>query len=145
MSVEKKLTGYPSIDKPWLKYYTEEAINAKLPEYTIYEYLWNNNKEYLNNVALNYFDRRITYEEVFCNIDKATKSYSALGLKCGDIVTVCAVTIPETIYSFYGLNRLGVVCNMVDPRTSVEGICEYIKEVNSKIVVTIDVAYHKIC
>ena len=24
-------TGYPSIDKPWLKYYSDEAINAKLP------------------------------------------------------------------------------------------------------------------
>ena len=32
-------TGYPSIDKPWLKYYSEEAINAELPECTIYEYL----------------------------------------------------------------------------------------------------------
>lgn len=144
MKTEKKLTGYPSIDKPWLKYYTEEVINAKLPECSIYEYLWENNKEYCDNVALNYFDRKITYGEVFTNIDMATKSYSALGLKRGDVVTVCAVTIPETIYSFYGLNRLGVVCNMVDPRTSVEGIREYIKEVNSKIVITIDVAYSKI-
>lgn len=144
MQEEKKLTGYPSVDKPWMKYYTEEAINAKLPECTIYEYLWENNKDHQSNVALNYFDRKITYGEVFANIDKATKSYSALALKSGDIVTVCAVTVPETIYSFYGLNRLGVVCNMVDPRTSAEGICEYIKEVNSKIVVTIDVAYPKI-
>jgi len=141
---EDKLTGYPSIDKPWLKYYTEETINATLPECTIYEYLWKNNKDYKHNVALNYFDRLITYGEVFANIEKATKSYFALGLKRGDIVTVCAVTIPETIYSFYGLNRLGVVCNMVDPRTSAEGIREYIKEVNSKIVITIDVAYPKI-
>ena len=144
MTTEKKVTGYPSIDKPWLKYYTEEAINAKLPECTICEYLWNNNKDHQSNVALNYFDRKITYGEVFSNIEKATNSYSALGLKSGDIVTVCAVTIPETIYSFYGLNRLGVVCNMVDPRTSAEGIREYIKEVDSKIVVTIDVAYPKI-
>ena len=144
MPTEKELTGYPSIDKPWLKYYTEEAINAKLPECTIYEYLWENNKDYPKNVALNYFDRKITYGEVFANIDKATKAYSALGLQNGDIVTVCAVTIPETIYSFYGLNRLGVVCNMVDPRTSAEGIREYIKEVDSKIVITIDVAYPKI-
>lgn len=144
MTTEKNLTGYPSIDKPWLKYYTEEAINAKMPECTISEYLWENNKDHPNNVALNYFDRKITYGEVFANIDKATKSYSALGLKSGDIVTVCAVTIPETIYSFYGLNRLGVVCNMVDPRTSTEGIREYIKEVNSKVVVTIDVACLKI-
>lgn len=39
-------TGYPSIDKPWLKYYSEEAINAPLPECTIYEYLYENNKDY---------------------------------------------------------------------------------------------------
>jgi len=141
---EKKMTGYPSVDKPWLKYYSAEAINAPLPECTIYEYLWENNKDYQRNVALNYFDRKITYGEVFANIDKACKSFSSLGLKSGDIVTVCAVTLPETIYSFYGLNRLGVVCNMVDPRTSAEGIREYIKEVNSKIVISIDVAYLKI-
>jgi len=141
---EKKMTGYPSVDKPWLKYYSEEAINAPLPECTIYDYLWEKNKDHQRNVALNYFDRKITYGEVFANIDKACKSFSSLGLKSGDIVTVCAVTLPETIYSFYGLNRLGVVCNMVDPRTSAEGIREYIKEVNSKIVISIDVAYLKI-
>ncbi len=28
-------TGYPSIDRPWLKYYPEEAINATLPRCTI--------------------------------------------------------------------------------------------------------------
>lgn len=80
MPTEKKLTGYPSIDKPWLKYYTEEAINAKLPECTIYEYIWGNNKDNQSNVALSYFDRKITYGEVFANIEKATKSYSTLGL-----------------------------------------------------------------
>ena len=35
MPTEKKMTGYPSIDKPWLKYYTEDAINAQLPEWDI--------------------------------------------------------------------------------------------------------------
>ena len=143
MSISKG-AGFPSIDKPWLKYYTEDAIATPLPECTIYEYLYENNRNYLDNVALNYFDRRITYGEIFENIEMATKGYSFLGLKKGDIVTVCAVTLPETIYSFYGLNRLGVICNMVDPRTSVEGISEYIKEVKSKVVITIDVAYTKI-
>ena len=32
----EELTGYPSIDKPWLKYYSEEAINAPLPESSLY-------------------------------------------------------------------------------------------------------------
>lgn len=30
--LEQKLTGYPSIDKPWLKYYTEEAIACPFTE-----------------------------------------------------------------------------------------------------------------
>ena len=44
MPTEKELTGYPSVDKPWLKYYTKEAINAPLPECTMYKLLWENNK-----------------------------------------------------------------------------------------------------
>lgn len=144
MTTKKKLTGYPSIDKPWLKYYTEEAINAKLPECTIYEYLWESNKNHLNDTALNYFDRKITFGEMFENIHQTAKAFATLGIKRGDIVVMATVTTPETIYSVYALNLLGAVANMVDPRTSAEGIREYIKEVDSKIVVTIDVAYPKI-
>ena len=30
-------TGYPSIDKPWLKYYSEEALHGEIPKCTMYE------------------------------------------------------------------------------------------------------------
>ncbi len=144
MNTEKELTGYPSIDKPWLKYYSEEAINAPLPECTIYDYMWNNNKDHLSNIALNYFDRKITYKELFDNIEKAAKAFSAMGVKCGDIVVTATVTTPETVYILYALNRIGAIPNMVDPRTAVEGIREYIKEVNAEYVITLEVAYPKI-
>ena len=110
----------------------------------MFKYLWDNNKEYLDNIALNYFNRRITYGEMFVNIKKAAKAFYALGVRAGDIVVMATVTTPETIYAFYGLNRLGAVSNMVDPRTSEEGIRDYIKEVNAKFVLTIDVALPKI-
>ena len=144
MLTEKKLTGYPSIDKPWLKYYTEEAINAKIPECTVYEYLWECNKNHLNNTALNYYGRKITFKEMFDGIENAAKAFATIGVKQGDIVIMATVTTPETIYTFYGLNRLGAIANMVDPRTSVEGIREYISEVNAKYVLCLDVAYPKI-
>lgn len=38
-------TGYPSIDKPWLKYYRKEVINAPLPTGSMYEYVYENNKK----------------------------------------------------------------------------------------------------
>jgi len=141
---EKKLTGYPSIDKPWLKYYTEEAINAKMPECTMYEYLWKSNKDHLNDTALRYFNRKISFGGMFDNIEKAAKAFTAIGLKKGDIIIMATVTTPETVYAFYALNRLGVIPNMVDPRTSTEGIREYIREVDAKVVLTLDVAYPKI-
>ena len=37
MNDEMKLTGYPSIDKPWLKYYSEEAIHSAVPECSAYQ------------------------------------------------------------------------------------------------------------
>lgn len=141
MSTEKKMTGYPSIDKPWLKYYSEEAINTKLPECTLYDFIWENNKNHLEDIALNYYGRKFTYKQVFEGIDKATKSFSALGVKKGDIVIVCTVNTPEMVYTLYALNRLGAIANMVDPRTNIDGIHEYMVESNAQFVLTIDLAY----
>lgn len=36
---EQNLTGYPSIDRPWRKYYSEEALDAPLPEGSMYDYM----------------------------------------------------------------------------------------------------------
>lgn len=141
---EKKLSGYPSVDKPWMKYYSVDAINTKMPECTMYEYLWQSNKDHLRNTALRYFGRKISFCEMFDNIEKAAKAFTAIGLKKGDIIIMATVTTPETVYAFYALNRLGVIPNMVDPRTSAEGIREYIREVDAKVVLTLDVAYPKI-
>lgn len=42
MNSEKILTGYPSIDKPWLKYYSQDEINTPIPEKTVYELIYGN-------------------------------------------------------------------------------------------------------
>ncbi len=141
MQTEKRLTGYPSIDKPWLKYYSEEAISSSLPECTMYELLWQSNKDYLENTALNYYGRKFTYGQLFEGIEKAAKAFSSLGVKKGDIVIICTVNTPEMVYALYALNRLGAVANMVDPRTNVDGIREYILESDARFVMTIDLAY----
>jgi len=138
------LVGKPSKDMPWLKYYSKEAINSKIPEGSIYECLLKNNYKYLDRVALNYFGRKITYEELLDNIDITAKSFIENGVKEGDIVTISMPTLPETIYMFYALSKIGAVANMVDPRTSVEGIEDYVKEVDSELLVIVDVAANKV-
>ena len=139
MQIEKKLTGYPSIDKPWLKYYSEEAINTKLPECTIFEYIYEKNKTNLEKPALRYFNKVFTYSHMFAYIDKATKGFSAIGVKKGELVSLCMLTMPETIYSIYSLNKLGAVCNLIEPRTNAELIKDRINDSNSRVLVVVDV------
>lgn len=141
MTEEKKRTGYPSIDKPWLKYYTDEAVSAPLPECTMYELLWNSNKDHPEDIALHYYGKRITYGQLFREIEKAAKAFSALGVRRGEIVLLCAINTPEMVYALYALDRLGAVANMVDPRTTEQGLREYALESATRFVVTIDVAY----
>ena len=141
---EKKPTGYPSIDKPWLKYYSEEAINAPLPECTIYEYIWNCNKDHLNKPALKYFGKGTTYAQMFSWIDSTAKAFSALGVKQGELVSMCMLTMPETIYSIYGLNKIGAVCNLIEPRTNAELIKDRINAAGSRVLVVVDVFLPKI-
>lgn len=124
--------------KPWLKAHTEEEKVAQLPIGRAYDYMYNNNKNYLEHTAINYLDRRITYKELFENIEKAAKALLSMGVKKGDIVTFCSISTPELVYLFYALSRIGAVANMVDPRTSVSGIKDYITETKSKYIVTLD-------
>ncbi len=131
-------TGYPSMDKPWLKYYSQEAIDSQLSEKCMYQYLFDDNQNRLSSVAISYFDKRITYSELIENIKHTAAVLKELGIKKGDVVSFCTVTVPEVIYSFYALNMIGAIANMIDPRTSVEGISSYIEESNSKYLIVLD-------
>ena len=42
MNSENNLTGFPSIDKPWLKYFSEEELSTPVPEKTVYELIYEN-------------------------------------------------------------------------------------------------------
>lgn len=144
MDVDDRMTGYPSIDKPWLKYYSAEASSSNMKNCTLYEYLYECNKQHLDDVALLYFDKRIIYSKMLHQIDTTANAFAHLGIKQGDIVTLCTVTTPETIYAFYALNKLGAISNMVDPRTSEDGIKHYLAEARSKVLIVLDVVYPKI-
>ena len=133
--MEKQLTGYPSVDKPWLKYYSEEAINTPLPECSIYEYLWQNNKDHKSEIAINYLGKKITYAQLFCNIDLVAGAFLSLNVKPGEIVTVALPSIPEALYCIYALNKIGAVVNMIHPLAGKNEIIHYLNEVDSRIAV----------
>ena len=144
MQKGQKLTGYPSIDKPWLKYYSEEAINASLPEGSLYDYMLTENKERMNCVAVNYFGRKITYGQLDGQIRECAKALIARGVRPGDIVSICMLTVPEVLVLLYAINRIGAVCNFLAFNATDEEIHKHISSTGCKLLFSIDLAAEKI-
>lgn len=83
---EKKLTGYPSIDKPWLKYYDKEFLAQPIPAMNIYAYMRTIIQNYDQLTALSYYGKEISYKEFFAHIDEAAKVLVSIGVKSSDRV-----------------------------------------------------------
>ena len=144
MPTEKKLTGYPSIDKPWLKYYTKEAINAPLPECTVYEHILKNNGNHLNDIAVEYFGNKISYGKLFHNVKLVKDAFIAQGIKKGDKVIMFTSATPEMVYITLALCRIGAVANMINPLFTEEQIRDRINETDAALLVVLDQLYEKI-
>lgn len=135
------ITGYASIDKPWLKYYEKIGITKEIPKVKAYDLIHNkyaNNKEL---ISLNYFGKKITYYEMFNNIEMVAKSLKKIGVQKGDIVLMALPTIPEMVYVFYALNRIGAIVDTVDPRIKSDRYKQIISETNAKYLFAIDMCY----
>lgn len=133
----------PSQQKPWVKYYAEGACDAPLPHLKAFDYVLELNKERLDTPALHYYGADISFKELCRRVDAAARSFTALGVKPGDIVSFLSVSIPETIAAVYALNKIGAAANTIDPRLDVKTISRMIRESGSKILFVIDAAVPK--
>ena len=131
----------PSNEKPWLKFFSEEAREASMPKNTIYRHLRECSEGGHDNTALNYFGKKISYGKLLDEADRAAGAFTAAGIKKGDIVAAATVTIPEMVYALYGLNKIGAAPLIIDPRTSAAGAMSFIKETGAKVFIVIDLYY----
>ena len=134
---------YASQAKPWLKYYDQKFIDQTLPALSAFEYVCQRSKNHLNDTALEYYGRKFTYADLIVNVKKTAAALRGAGVKKGDIITVVSIMTPEIIALFYAADMMGATLNLVDPRYSVEGIREYIEEVDSHLLICLNVVYER--
>ena len=131
-------TNYSFIDKPWLKYYPEDAIKSDIPKMKAFDYVYENNKDYLDEIAFEYLGEQIKYKDFFENVEKTARAFKANGIKQGDIVTMAMATTPEMVYILYALNRIGACVNAVNPILNTSDIINKAKLSNSKMIIGLD-------
>lgn len=114
--MEKTNTGYPHIDKPWMKFYDEERVNKPFPEMTIYDYFKWMNREHSDLIATSFYGNNVRYGEMIENIDNVAKGLYSIGIKDGDRVLELLPTIAPTAQLFYANSKIGAVSDFYDPR-----------------------------
>lgn len=129
---------------PWQKYYQDKYKSIDVPNESIYQYLKKHAYRNKGNIAIEYFGTKITYGEFIKRIDNCAKAFKSLGIRKGDVISILSANIPEALISFYALNKIGAVANMLHPLLSENEIKEALKSYQSVMVVAMDICYSKL-
>lgn len=133
------MTGYPSIDKPHLKYFDEKTITTDIPKMNAYVYLLVSNFTRLEEVAIRYEFAKITYEKLFNNIERVANSLWAMGIREGDTIASCLPNIPEAIYLIYAAAKIGAKIDLIDALSSKDLLAKYCNNSKPKVLFALDI------
>lgn len=146
--MEKMKTGYPHIDKPWMKFYDLNKVYSKDPEVNLTTYLKEKNKNKGDRIAETYYGKEISYDELFYNSDLAARILSQVGVKKGDSIMNLVPNIPEAGSIWLGATEIGAISDFIDPRpdnldvmSNAKKVLEVIKHEGAKHIVALDMCY----
>ena len=136
---EQGLTGYPSIDKVYLNYYSkgadERARNIPLDK-TVWDVLKEKILEYYDYPVLEYFGRLIQSEEFVETVDTWARTFRAMGVEADEIVPVYGPLTPDIAAMAFALNTIGATCYFLKLAMSPEDLAKETQE--AKIAVVYD-------
>ena len=138
--------NYMSISSsaPWLKYYGDVPHHLEYPQKSIYEMVAAAAEKFPKNYAYEFMGKKTTFAEFLRHIDDTARAYLAMGIHKGDKVTICMPNCPQALNSFYALNRIGAVSNMIHPLSAAGEIKHYLNFSHSRAILTLDQFYEKI-
>ncbi len=131
---------------PWKKYYKKNDMNINPPDVSIFRFARDrmNDLDFKKRPAITYFGTTRTYTEFYNQIHIAAKAFKSQGIRKGDVVSIISANIPEALISFYALNKIGAVANMLHPLLSENEIKEALQKYSTVMVVAMDITYSKL-
>ena len=133
-----------SSSAPWLKYYGDTPHHLTYPKESLYGMIRKAAEKFPKNYAYEFMGKKTTYAEFLRRIDETAKAYLAFGISKGDHVTICMPNCPQAVDSFYALNRIGAISNMIHPLSAAGEIRYYLDFSHSKAILTVDQFYTKV-
>lgn len=101
------LTGKPSVDKPWLKYYPAQLLeHMTVPECTLNQYLVANMPG-LDVTAMHYYGTDFSWAQVLQSAERIAKALKAVGFGVGDQIPTFLRSVPEFVPVLLAAEKIG--------------------------------------
>ena len=108
---------------------------------TVYQNIYQHNKEHLSETALEYFGVKITFSKLFEHVEACAKALLSNGVRAGDCVTLCTAGTPEAVYIVLACSKIGALANFVNPMFQPAQIRDRINETNAAFLFVLDKLY----
>ena len=109
-----------------------------------YTELYNRNKNNLDDIALLYRGTKITYRELFENIERYARSLKSMGVGKNSEIPVCVSNSPEIVYIMGAASMIGAKINIFGAHFPTDYITEILNKSESDILFVEDNNYEKI-
>lgn len=110
----------------------------QIPNMPIYAYLEQTARQHADKTAITFYGKKITFAEVFENIDRTAKALIAYGIGKDDVVAASLPGIPEGMYLIYAINKIGAVYCAFDCRSKNEEIKQTMQTFRPKLCIVPD-------
>lgn len=143
--MNKKLTGYASIDNPQSresKYFERNPIIPNVNIYTLLKLLSGSN---LDKPAVDCLDLKASYRDLINDSATVSLALKELGVKKGDIVSVTMPNLYQSLVAYFACNRIGAVTTFLDAVAPQDEITSYLNNFESPVLINFnkDSEYNK--
>ena len=131
----KEKTNYPSIDKTHLQGISNFKLHPFIPNISVYNSIKLINIPYMNNIAIDCLDLKLNYKEMIKNSNVIAKSLIELGVKPGEIITICMPNYAQAVEIFLAANKIGVTVSFINSFAKKEETIKYLNYFESPIFI----------
>jgi long-chain acyl-CoA synthetase len=97
--------------------------------------------EHPEKTAIIFGERRISYSQLDCLINKAADGLLKMGLKRGDVLSLFLPSLPELIIGYLGTVRAGITVNVVNAMLREQEVGYILKDCQTRAVIVDDTRF----
>ncbi|MCQ2082400.1 MAG: acyl--CoA ligase [Lachnospiraceae bacterium] len=136
--------GYPSKDRPWMQWYNGQTADDEVLNRTVWENVFQGNKDHDDEIALVYQNVKITYKTLFDRTEEVANALVGNGIRKGDRIIICATGTPETVYILLACSKVGICAEMINLSLGRDAIESALMESKAQYIFCLDKIYLKL-